>query len=249
MKANNINNLVFFDCNDDCYTIENKYVKSFEIDDKPVYIEGNIAYKARIIIDANSEFKLTHNKEKEDGSFDKSESITSVKVLYQNPNISFIDVNGDKQFYSIINVYGNGCYSDSPCLYQHGYFEVDDNNQLTGNFVFEFYSDFFTNDICTLTNVYDLEKMLDDNFFKYNPYGLAEEDKEEYLFSFTAASKYLYNLGTKARNEYTFKNAIKECIDDKYKDSIHNPLINNVIKIVYDEWFNRKVELDIEEEQ
>ena len=240
MKVNNINSFTLLLDNEDELKLDTKDIKSIEIDDKPIYIENNIAYKARVIIDKNAKVKHIFNDE------EKEESIN---YLCNNNNVVIIDLSESLDEYSIISIYGNGNYSENQSLYQHSYYEVDDNGNLTDNFIFEFYTDFFTDDISTLSNVYDLEKIIDDNFIKYNPLGYDEKDRVNYKLTFSSASKYLYNLGDLAKNEYVFTEAINGCIDKDKLQGINKSLVYYVEKIIYEEWFNRKVELEINEEE
>ena len=240
MKVKNTSDIILFLENKDELELEAKDIKTIEIDDKPIYIEGNIAYKARVIIDKNAKIKRISND---------VEAQDTINSLHKSNNVGVICLNESVDSQSYIVVYGNGNYSENPSLYQHSCYETDDNNELTGNFILEFYTDFFTDDISTLTNVYDLEKIIDDNFCKYNPLGYDDKDRNNYRLSFSSASKYLYNLGDLAKNEHVFTETINGCLDKDKLQGINKSLVYYVEKIIYEEWFNRKVELEIDEEE
>lgn len=247
MKIENIESIELEFENVTGYKIESEAIKSFEIDEHQFHIGTDLAYRVRIVFDMSAKGEAIPKNISENWKDEYGENyyLSPIRRLYSFDDITRIIVKYKDSSIAKVRPYWGDFSADEYSLYQNSYYEVNQNNELTGNYVLEFYTDCFTDNFAKLTNVYELLKIIDDNFYKYNPLGLDDSDKHVYHdYGLYESARWLYNLGKKAYNPQTFVNGIYPSIAKQFNPEKHKKLIEYVIDIIYEEWVNRKASLD-----
>lgn len=248
MKIESIKEVTFWFENVIGCTVKGDAIKSFEINEYQFHIGNDLAYRVKVVLDINAkgEFK---DYDVDDSSYSlniNNDTFKSpIRRLGMYDDLVEIEIEYNDGTKAKVQPYWGNFSQDEYSLYQKSYYEVNDKNELTGNYILEFYTDCFTENFAKLPNVYELQKLIDETFYKYNPLGLEDKDKHVYFdYGLYGAAKWLYNLGHKAYNPQTFINAIYPDIPEQFEPHKHKKLINDVIDIIYDQWVNRKVTLD-----
>lgn len=229
-------------------TMKTDVIKSFEINEYQHHIGKDLAYKVKVVLDINAkaDFSIPEGY-KPPFMIDSNDEIYASPIRRLNMCDDIVGImieylDGTK---AQIKPYWGDYDTTDYSLYQRSYYEVNNKNELTGNYILEFYTDCFSDNFIDLANVYKLQKLIDETFYKYNPLGFEDKDREEYIiFGLYEPARWLYNLGTKAYNYITFFNAIYDGISKKYKPEEHKKLIANVVEIIYNAWINRETPLD-----
>lgn len=247
MEISNINEVTFWFENVTSYKIKFDTIKSFEIREYQFHIGKDLVYRTRIVLDMNAKGEASPknivDEWKEEGG--ENYYLSPIRRLYCFDDITNLEIKYNDGSIAKVKPYWGDFSIDDDSLYQKSYYEVDENNKLTGNYILEFYTDCFTENFAKLPNVYELQKIIDDNFYKYNPLGLDDSDKHVYHdYGLYESARWLFNLGKKAYNPQTFVNGIYPAIAKQFNPEKHKKLIENVIDIIYNEWTNRKVSLD-----
>ena len=248
MEINNIKKVTFWFENVMGFTVKSDVIKSFEINEYQFHIGTDIAYRTKIVLDNNARAEFS-NPMFDDAPWNveiNGEKIQSpIKRLNKYDDITRIEIEYNDGSIAKVKPYWGDFSQDEYSIFQKSYYEVNEKDELTGNFIVEFYTDCFTENFAKLPNVYELQKIIDDNFYKYNPLGLDDSDKHVYHdYGLYESARWLFNLGKKAYNPQTFVNGIYPAIAKQFNPEKHRKLIENVIDIIYNEWTNRKVSLD-----
>lgn len=247
MKIENIKNIEFEFENVTGYKVPSEAIKLFEMKEYQYHIGSDLVYRVKIVFDINAIGEAIPKNIVDEWKIEYGENyyLSVIRRLYSFDDITKLEIESNDGSIAKVRSYWGTFSEDEYNLYQKSYYEVDQNNELTGNFVLEFYTDCFTDNFVDLPNVYKLEKIIDGNFYKYNPLGLEDKDKHVYFdYGLYESARYLFNLGNKARNIFSFEGAIYPAISKQYEPEKHKKMIKDVIEIIFNEWFYKATSLD-----